>query len=73
MTKAPLLGVATSSKGLLQKESDLPTMCTSDRFDRDAYKLMEESRYDFSKPPFSGHIIDVKPYGPNDAQKFAQQ
>ena len=39
---------------------------TSDGFDLDAYKLIEESRYDFSKPPSPGNIIDAKPYGPND-------
>jgi len=32
MTKAPFPGVATSSKGLLHKESNLPTVHTSDGF-----------------------------------------
>jgi len=66
MTKAPLPGITTSSKGLLQEESDLPTVCTSDRFYSEAYELMEESGYNFSKPPSPGHIIDAKPYEPND-------
>jgi len=72
-TKAPLPSVASSSKGLLQEESDLPMVCTSDGFNSDAYKLMEESGYDFSKPPSLGHIIDAKPYGLNDKQKMVQK
>jgi len=53
-TKTPLPDVATSSKGLLQEESDLQTMCTSNEFDPNAYKPMEESGYDFSKPHVQG-------------------
>jgi len=66
MTKAPLPGVVTCSKGLLQEESDLLTVSTSYGFDLDAYKLMEESGYEFTKQLSLGHVIDPKPYGPND-------
>ena len=72
MTKAPFLGVPTSFKGFLYEESNLPTVHTSDGFDSDAYKLMDESRYNFSKPPSPRHIIDAKPYGPNDTQKMVE-
>ena len=70
MIKAHLSGVATSSKGLLQEERDLPTMRTSDGFDLDAYKLIEESGYNSSKPPSPRHVTDAKPYGPNDMKKW---
>ena len=74
MTKARLPGVITSSEGLLQKESDLPMVCTSDGFNLDACKLIEESGYDFNKPPSLGHVIDAKPYGVlgevNEVQSF---
>ena len=73
MTKAPLLGVATSSKGLFQEESNLPTMRISNGFDPKASKLMEESGYDFSKSPSQGHIIDAKPYGPNEVHKIVTE
>ena len=72
MTKAPPLGVATSSNSLLQEESGLPMARTSDGFDPDAYKLMEELGYHFSKPPSLRYIIDAKPYGLNDKQKVVQ-
>jgi len=72
MTKAPFPGVATSSKGLLQEESNFLTVCTSNGFDPDAYKLME-SAYDFSKSPSPGHVIDTKPYRPNNMQKMVQK
>ena len=48
MTKAPLLGVATSSNSLLQEESGLQIAHTSDGFDPHTYKLMEESEYNFN-------------------------
>ena len=70
MTKVPLPSVKTSSKGLFQEESDLLTVRRSDAFDPDAYKLMEESGYGFNKPSSPGHVIDAKPYGPNDVQKM---
>ena len=70
MTKAPLPGVATSSKGLLQEESDLPRMSTSDGFDSNAYEQMKKLEYEFSKPPSQRYIIDAKPYGPNDKEKW---
>jgi len=73
MTKAPIPGVATSSKGLLQEESTLPMVHRSDEFDPDTYKLIEESRYDFSKLPSLGNFINTKPYGPSDAQKIVQK
>jgi len=73
MTKAPLFGVATSSKGLLQKTSDLSMVRTSDGFDLEAYKLVEESGYDFSKSPPLGNVIDAKPYGPKDMQKMVRK
>jgi len=73
MTKAPLPGAAISSKGLLQGKNDLPMVRASDAFDPDAYKLMEESKYDFSKPPSVRYIIDTKPYGSNDKQKVVQK
>jgi len=73
MTKAPFPSVTTSSKGLLQEESNLPTVHASDEFDPDTYKLMKESGYDFSKQPSPRHVINTKPYGPNDAQKMVQK
>jgi len=66
MIKAPCPGVATSSKGLLRDESDLLIVRISDSFDSEAYKLIEESRYHFSKPPSPRNVIDTKPYGLND-------
>jgi len=68
MTKKALPGAVTSSKGLLQEESDLPTVHTSDGFDPNTYKLIKKSRYDFIKPPSMGHVIEAKCYGPNDMQ-----
>ena len=41
MTEATFLGITTSSKGLLQEESNLPTLYISDGFDSDTYKLMD--------------------------------
>jgi len=41
-------------------------MCISDGFDPDAYNLIEESGYDFSKPSSPRQVIDAKPYGLND-------
>jgi len=73
MTKAPLPRVATSSKGFLREESDLLTVHTSDGFDSDAYKLIEESSYHFSKRPSPGHVINAKPYGPIDTQKMVKK
>jgi len=73
MTKAPLPGVTTSSKGLLQEQTNLPTVCTTDGFDPNTYMLMEESGYDFFKPSSSGHVIDTKPYGHNDTKKMVQR
>ena len=70
LTKALLLGLVGSFKGLLQEESDLPKVCITDGFDLNAYKLMEKSGYDFSKPPFPGHIIKSKPYGLNEMQEM---
>jgi len=43
MNKAPFLGLATSSKGMLQNESNLLTVHTSNGFDPDANKLMKKS------------------------------
>ena len=48
-------------------------MCTSDGFNPDAYKLIEESGYVFNKPPSTGNVIDTKPYGPKDMQKRVQK
>jgi len=73
ITKAPPSSAVTFSKGFLQEESDLPMVCTSDIFDSNASKLMEESGYKFSKPPSPGHVMDAKPCGPNDAQKMVQK
>ena len=73
MTKTLFPGVATSSKGLLREAGNLPVVHTSNGFDPNAYKLMEESGYDFSKSPSPGHVIDTKHYGPNDAQKMMQK
>jgi len=72
MIQASFSSVATSSKGLLQDKSE-PMVCTSDYFNPNAYKLMEESGHGFSKPPSPGHIIGTKPYGTNDAQKMVQK
>jgi len=70
MTKAPFPGVVAFAKGVLQEKSNLPTVYTGDGFDPDAYKSMEESGYDFSELPSLGHVIDAKPYEPNDAKKM---
>ena len=63
MTKASVQGVVTSSKGLLQEESDLPRVCTSDGFDLNAYMLMEKFGFDFSKPPSLRHVIEAELMG----------
>ena len=73
MTKEHFPCVATLSKSLLQEERNLPTVHTSDEFDSDTYKLMEESGYDFSKPPSLGYVIDATPDRPNGAQKMVQK
>jgi len=65
-TKAPLPSFVTSSKGLLQEEVDLARVRTSDVFHLNVYKLIEKFNYDFDKPPFLGHVVEVKPYGLND-------
>ena len=52
---------------LKHPESNLPTVHTSNGFDPDTYKLMDELGYHFSKPPSPGHVIDSNPYEPNDA------
>jgi len=72
-TKAPLPSFVTSSKGLLQEESDLPRVCTSNVFNPNACKLMEKFGYEFSEPPSLGHVIEEKPYGLNDMQKIIQR
>ena len=64
--------VITSFKGLLQDESDLSMVRTSDVFDPNKCKLMEKSVYDFSKPPSLGHVFKAKPYMPNNTQKLIQ-
>jgi len=50
VARAPLFGFVVSSKGSLQKESDLPKVRIDDGFDLNAYKLMKKSGYDFNKP-----------------------
>jgi len=64
MANAPFPSVATSSKGLLQEESHLLMVYTSDWFDPDAYTLMEELGYDFNKSPSPRHVINAKLMGP---------
>ena len=49
MTTTPLTSFATSSRGLLHKEIELPWVRTSDGFDQNAHKLMKKYGYDFSK------------------------
>ena len=61
VTKAPITGVSTSSKCLLQEQSILRMVHTRDGFDPEAYKLMEDPGYDFSKSPSPGNAIDAKP------------
>jgi len=70
MPKAPFPSVATSPKSLLEEKSNLPMVPTSDGFDLDAYNLMEDSGYDFSKLSSLGYAIDKKPYGSNGVQKM---
>ena len=73
MTKRPFPSVVTSSKHLLQEETNLPMVHTSDGFNLDIYKLMKESGYDFRKPPSPGYVINAKPYGSNSVQKTVQE
>ena len=73
LIKTSLLGFVTSSKGLLQEENEEPKVRTSDGFDLNAYKLIEKSSYNFSKPPSVGHVIEAKPYGLNDKQEMIQR
>ena len=73
LTKEPLPGFVTSSKGLLQEESDMPKACTSCGFDPNAYKLVMRSDFDFNKPQSLGHVIEEKPYGLNDMQIMVQR
>ena len=72
MTKARFPSIVTSSKGFLQEKNDLSTMCTSDGFGQDTYKLIKESGYDFSTPS-PEHVIDAKPCGAKDMQKMVQK
>jgi len=65
-TKSPFPDVTTSSKCFHQAESNLLMVHTSYGFDPDAYKLMEESGYDSSKPPSSRHVINAKLHRLND-------
>jgi len=44
-----------------------------DGHDPDAYKLMDELGYNFSKPPSPGNVINANPYRSNDAQKIVQK
>ena len=73
MTKAPLPGITTSSRGLLREENNLLTAHTTDGFDPDPYKLMEELRYNFPKLLSLGQVIEAKPYGANDTQKMIRR
>jgi len=43
---------------------------TSNGFYLDAYKLLEELGYVFIKALFLGHVIEAKPYGPNDMPRM---
>jgi len=72
LTKAPLPSFIASFKGLVQEESDLLKMRTSNVFDPNAYKLMKRSGYDYSKPTSLEHVIDSKPYRLNNTQKVVQ-
>jgi len=62
-----------SSKGLLQEETGLPRVRTSDGFDPTMYKLIKKSDYNFSKPPPLGNVIEARHYGLNDTQKMIQR
>ena len=72
LTKAHLLSLVASSKGFLQDESNIPRVRTSDGFDLNTYKLMENSDYDFNKPPALGDVVEAQPYGLNNTQKIIQ-
>jgi len=51
----------------------MPIVHTSDEFDPDTYKFMEELGYDLNEPPSLRHVIDAKPYEPNDTRKMVQK
>ena len=68
--KASLLGFITSSRGLIQEISKAPKACTSNEFDPNSHKLMEKSGYDFRKLGSLGQVIEAKPYGLNETQKW---
>jgi len=70
MTKAPFLGVATSSKGLLQEESNLLTVHTSDGLDPDIYKLMEESGKTSTNRHLQGTSLTQNLMGPMTSKKL---
>jgi len=73
MAKASLPSFIASSKRLLQKESDLLSVRTSDGFNLNAYKQMKTSGYGFNKPPPLGNVIKAKPYRLNDTQNIIQR
>jgi len=73
MAATPLPCFVTSFRGLLQEESGLPKVHTSDGFDSNAYKLMNKFGYEFSKPPPLGNVIEARPYELNSTQKMIQK
>jgi len=70
MVATPLLGFIAFS--LVQEESDLLRVQTSDRFDLNAYKLMKKSGYDFSRPAPLGNAIKARCYALIDTQIMIQ-
>ena len=65
LTKATAPIFIASSKDLLQ-ERVLLKVLTSDRFDPNAYKLIEKFGFCFNKLAYLWHIIEAKSYGLND-------
>jgi len=45
---------------------------TKERFDPNAYKLMERAGYDFQNPATSGMIVEAKLYGLTKTQRKIQ-
>ena len=66
MVTTPLPSFVTSPRGLLQEESGLPRVHTSDGFSPNAYKLMKKFGYDLSKRPPLWNVIEARSYGLND-------
>jgi len=59
VSRPPLSGFTVSST----VSDDLPNARTKERFDPNAYKLMEKAGYDSQNPTILGKVVVAKPHG----------